>query len=199
MLFLVIIGTVLATVTSHSSEYLNDIQCTDLCICLSPLLHSPQARATPCKKTSGKEGQVFISILWSELLKIFCKHKTLHLWVMMFYVIFRIKRVQRISLRRLPRPKPGASHDKLEGRKVSNILEDFESFSNRSVSRALSIHKRYDRMEDDVTTRFTRKCSLKCILSSPIRYNRGSEKCFSKMKNIRSEEKLDKEDAFYSC
>ena len=117
----------------------------------------------------------------------------------MCYIIFRIKRVQRISLRRLPRPKPVASHDKIEGRKLSSILEDFESFSSRSVSRALSIPKRYDRMEDDVTNRFTRKCSLKCILSSHIRYNHGSEKCCSKMKNSRSEEKLDSEDAFYSC
>ena len=45
----------------------------------------------------------------------------------------------------------------------------------------------------------TSKCSVKQVLSSPIRYNRGSEKCCSKMKNIRSEEKLEKEDAFYSC
>ena len=115
------------------------------------------------------------------------------------YLTFRIKRVQRISLRRLPRPKPEVSHNKLEERKLSRILEDFESFSSRSVSRALSIPKRYDRMEDDVTKRFTRKCSLKFILSSPIRYNHGSEKCCSKMKNSRSEEKLEKEDAFYSC
>jgi hypothetical protein len=114
-------------------------------------------------------------------------------------MIFRIKRVQRISLRRLPRLKPEASHDKLDGRKLSSIFEDFESFSSRSVSRALSIQKRYGRMEDDVTTRFPRKYSLKCILSSPIRNNRGSEKCCSKMKNSKSEEKLDKEDAFYSC
>ena len=100
--------------------------------------------------------------------------------------------MQRISLRRLPRPKPVASHDKIEGRKLSSILEDFESFSSRSVSRALSIPKRYDRMEDDVTTRFTRKCSLQCILSSPIRYNHGSAKVCLKTKNSRQEEKLEK-------
>jgi hypothetical protein len=107
--------------------------------------------------------------------------------------------VQRISLRRLPIPTPVASHDKLEQRKLSSILEDFESFSSRSVSRALSIPKRYDRMEDDVTKRSSRKNSLKCILSSSIRYNRGSERCCLKMKNSKSEEKLDKEDAFYLC
>ena len=117
----------------------------------------------------------------------------------MCYIIFRIKRGQRISLRRLPRPKPEVSHNKLEERKLSRILEDFESFSSRSVSRALSIQQRYGRMEDDVTKRFTRKCSLKCILSAPIRYNPGSQKCCSEMKNSRSEEKLEKEDAFYSC
>ena len=172
---------------------------TDFCIFLSPVLHSPQDRASTCKTTPGKEGQVFIGILWSELLRSFGNIK-LYIYVhYMCYLIFRIKRGQRISLRRLPRPKPVASHDKLEGRKLSSIFEDLESFSSRSVKRALSIPKRYDRMEDDLTKRFTRNCSLNCILSSPIMYNHGSEKCFLEMKNSRSEEKKDdKEDAFYS-